>query len=276
MKETKPKKMVGYRNIEVEKIREPEYAVRLKVTNESVQELAESIQKIGLIEPIIVRQKGDDFEVIAGHRRLVACRLAGVKSAKCIVVDAEDTEAEAMKMHENYMRLDVSPLEQAQYFQYLSEKKGMKQSEIAELLGVSEGYVSQRMAILSWDEELVEALDAGQISFSSARELSRITDERTLRAYVRQAVEHGVTPKVANLWWRDWVSEKENVDLYGKSEPTAEIEPSAGAVQFQCEYCRNFYPYSELRLIRVCDTCGHFIGEMMRSISEESEDAARK
>jgi len=205
MTQKKKSPALGFRQIAIEKITPPQVAVRIDVTPESVADLAESIKKIGLIEPLIVRPVRDKFEVVAGHRRLTACKVAGLAKVKCLVVSVSDEESEAIKHHENHVRLSVSPVEQAIYFSYLIDKKGMKQNEIAELFSVSEGFVSQRLALLNWHEELVAAVDAGQISFSSARELARITDDQALLAHLQQAIEHGVTPRVANMWWQDWL-----------------------------------------------------------------------
>lgn len=255
MTESKKKIFTGYKQIGVKLISEPAAAVRFAVSDESVQELADSIRKIGLIEPIIVTAKGKEYEVIAGHRRLMACRLAGLKKIKCIVVDVSDGEQETIKMHENTQRLNISPVEQGVYFCYLIQKKKMKQSEIAEMMNVSEGFVSQRLSIMSWHEELIAAVDGGQISFSSARELSRITEEAALLLHLRQAVEHGVTPRVANVWWQDWLK-LQGADIGGEVERDKSNDtPPGGNTSFNCGLCGEPFEYNKMVYLRLCNEC---------------------
>ncbi|MBA7553347.1 Nucleoid occlusion protein [subsurface metagenome] len=237
------------------KITAPALPVRFSVDETSVKDLADSIKKIGLIEPIIVRECKKGFEVIAGHRRLMAAGMAGLKKVKCIIDNVSDDDAETIKMHENYHRLDISPVEQAVYFSYLVQKKNMKQAEIAEILGVSEGFVSQRLAVMSWHEEMISALDEGKISFSAARELSRITEEPALLLHLNQAVEHGVTPRVANIWWQDWLKSK-NVDLKGEKDVNhLQDSVSVPSTFFDCSICKTSFEYNALYYMRICKDC---------------------
>ena len=255
MTESKKKIFTGYKQIDVKLISEPEAAVRFAVNDESVQELADSIRKIGLIEPLIVKQNKGKFEIIAGHRRLTACRLAGIKKIKCIVVDVSEDEQETIKMHENTQRLNVSPVEQAVYFSYLLQKKKMKQSEIAEMLNVSEGFVSQRLSIMSWHEELIAAVDESRISFSAARELSRITEEAALLSHLQQAVDHGVTPRVANIWWQDWIK-SQGADVGGEADRDhGNDTPTGGNTSFNCGLCGEPFEYNKMVYLRLCSEC---------------------
>ena len=255
MTESKEKVRTGYRHIPVTRIVAPAPAVRFDVSGESVDELAESIKKIGLIEPLIVKQNKDKYEIIAGHRRFTACLRAAVKNVKCIVVDVNETDQETIKMHENTQRLNVSPVEQGVYFSYLVQKKKMKQSEIAEMMNVSEGFVSQRLSIMSWHDDLISAVDGGQISFSSARELSRITEEAALLSHLRQAVEHGVTPRVANVWWQDWLK-LQGADITGAAgKDHSNDTPAGGNTSFNCGLCGEPFEYNKMVYLRLCNEC---------------------
>jgi len=255
MNATKQKQTDEYRDVKVTQIDRAPDPVRFAVSPESVKELAESIMITGLIEPVIVRKRGKRYELIAGDRRLAAIKLLNRETIRCVIVKASDTEAEAMKLHENHKRLNLSPVEESVYFNFLVQKKGMKQSEIAKLLDVSEGYISQRLAIISWNEKLVDAIDSGQISFSAARELARITDVPVLERCIEQAVVSGVTPRVANLWWQDWLRDK-NVDLTGKGEQKSVVETQEkDGISFNCSLCGEVKNYRELAYLRVCSEC---------------------
>lgn len=270
MTDKKKKIATGYKLIDINKITVPAAAVRFDVSDESVTELADSIKKVGLIEPVIVRAAGAKYEVIAGHRRLTACRAAGLKKVKCIIVDVSEADQEIIKMHENTQRLNISPVEQAVYFSYLIQKKKMKQSEIAEMMNVSEGFVSQRLSVMGWHEELISALDTGQISFSSARELARITEDAALLVHLRQAVEHGVTPRVANIWWQDWIKAK-GVDIDGAEDRDRSNDTPPGSnTSFSCGLCSEVFEYNDMVYLRLCRECYKELQDAHRKLSIRS------
>ncbi|MCK4236726.1 MAG: ParB/RepB/Spo0J family partition protein [Candidatus Krumholzibacteria bacterium] len=266
------KKVLGYQIIDAKRIVEPKIAARFVVDSESVHDLTESIRKIGLIQPLVVKQKGEKFEVVVGHRRLIASRLARLTELKCIVIEKDADVEEVVKLHENIMRQDLSPVEEAIYIHYLIEKRKKSQKEIAEMLNVSEGYISQRLSMLNWHEKLIEAVDAGLISFTSARELARITDEGALLMHVQQAVEHGVTPRVANMWFRDWLSSKD-YDLHGHTEKEDEIvEVDTDTTQFNCGMCGETYSYKELIYMRLCRDCYNATVTVKREMLKEERN----
>lgn len=249
------KKVQGYKLIDIKKVVAPKVAVRFAVSDESVRDLTESIRKVGLIQPLVVKQIGKKFEVVAGHRRLMACILAKEKKVKCIVMEKDADLEETVKLHENIVRQDLSVVEEAIYIQYLIQFREKSQREVAEILNVSEGYVSQRVGMLSWHEKLIEAVDSGFISFTSARELARITDEDALLIHVQQAVEHGVTPKVANLWFTDWLKSK-NYNLHGHTGKEFEfVDHDPNDTKFDCGMCGETHVYKDLVYTRLCAGC---------------------
>jgi len=275
MSEKKVTTGLGYRSIDVAKIDRPHTPVRFGISDESVQDLADSIKQTGLIEPVILRPKGERYELVAGDRRLAAYRLLDEKRIKAIVVNVSDSEAEAIKVHENMKRLNVSPVEEAVYFSYLVQKKKMKQSEIAVMMGVSEGYVSQRLAVMSWNENLISAVDEGKISFSSARELSRITEESALLLHLGQAIEHGVTPRVANIWWQDWMK-SQSFDLHGQKGggdvPKVSTNPDTS---FDCSLCGDPHGYRELVYMRLCPDCADIAKLRYRAKKKENDESGK-
>jgi len=271
----KVKTGLGYRSIDMSKIDRPPVPVRFSISDESIQDLADSIKQTGLIEPVIIRPKGKRFELVAGDRRLAACRLLDEKRIKAIVVSVSDDEAEIVKAHENMKRMNVSPVEEAVYFSYLVQKKKMKQSEIAVMMGVSEGYVSQRLAVMSWNESLISAVDEGKISFSSARELSRITEESALLLHLDQAIEHGVTPRVANVWWQDWMK-SQNFDMHGhgKGDEVPKITTNPDT-SFDCSLCNDPHSYRELVYMRLCPDCADIAKLRYRAMKKENDESEK-
>ena len=244
-----------YQLIKTSLISEPDAPIRGGRFDDGVKELADSIKLIGLIEPLVVKKVKERFEVIAGHRRLIACRLAKLNVTPCIVVDESSYRQDQIKMHENKFRKDLSDIEEARYFQYLVHEKGMKNKDIAEMMNVSESFVSQHLTILSWIPELIEAVDQRKISFTSARELNRVKDIPVLRGYILHAVRHGITPSVANGWYQQWLSMKSLADeesqrVVGESPTTPPETP-----MYKCHFCNEVFEFDETLMVRVCPEC---------------------
>lgn len=142
-----------------------------------VTELMDSIREHGLLEPIIVRPRGKAFEVIAGNRRLRACRLLRHRRIKCIVTNFDDAASYEVSLVENVQRRTLEPLEEALAFKKYCDKYGWGgQTELAKKIGKSQEYVSHRMKLLDLPEPAKDALRAGKITPSGAQELVWISD----------------------------------------------------------------------------------------------------
>ena len=120
---------------------------RKLVEDESFQELCDSIEKNGLLQPILVRRRDSSYDIIAGERRWRAFRRLGREVIPCVVVGATDTEMLAMAIVENLQREDFTPLEKAKLFKKFMEM-GRTEGEIAQRVGVTKAAVSQVMSIL--------------------------------------------------------------------------------------------------------------------------------
>jgi ParB family transcriptional regulator, chromosome partitioning protein len=129
-------------------IDEPAEAVRATFDEVQLAELATSIADMGLIQPIIVKRAGERFEVIAGHRRLVACRIAGLSPVPCLVREPGAVDPNAVKVAENYYREPVNPAEEAAFLQHLLETKcGGDTDNLAALIKHSRSYVEDRLML---------------------------------------------------------------------------------------------------------------------------------
>lgn len=212
-----------YKTISIDLIEDPEITMRSEITHESLEELAKSIKQVGLIEPIVVKKKGDKYEVIAGHRRLLACRIAELFFIPCRVVDVNDEMLETLKVHENLYRQDVNVVEEAHFIDKAMEKLKIDVEKMAELIGKSRTYVQSRLAILNYPDFLYEALKNNKINFSVARKLAQIDDIKTLQQYVEYASDNGITEDVATEWVRRWKTEK--LAINGETPQPIETQP---------------------------------------------------
>jgi len=252
---------LGAREVAIELIDEPVEPARFEIVDDQVLELAESIKTIGLLQPLVVIAHGERFEVVAGHRRLKACRMIGKKTVAVNVIDSDRIDGDDAKFAENAHRANLSPVEEAFFIARMIEKRGMKQNEIAARLCVSEAYVSQRVTLLKWPQLLQRAVDGGTISFSAARELAKITEAKAFEFHVTQAIENGVTPAVANTWWRDWLT-LQNYDLSGQSVRVGgEEEIHAPDQDFNCSVCDERFGFRNLHYMRLCGGCFKAITE---------------
>lgn len=189
--------------IPLDRIKDPERPLRSNLTPESVDELVFSIKEVGIIQPLVVCKVGESYEVIAGHRRLMACELAKLTEVPCIVTVSSGLDKEVLKMHENIAREDINPIDWATQLDYLKTQYKVSNVKLAEMLGFSEAWVSQHLDILNYPEEVLVQIKEGKIAFSSARELAQITDPVKRNVYVTAAVKSGVTPAQAANWRRE-------------------------------------------------------------------------
>ncbi len=157
---------------------------------EALEELAESIRQHGLIQPILVRPgKNGMYSIIAGERRWRASRLAGLVKVPVIIKDCSDEETAQLALIENLQREDLNPIEEAEGYKKLMDDYSLTQERVAELVGKSRPAVANALRLLGLPEDLRQLLLEGQITAGHARALLAISDEETLAAATKAAVE---------------------------------------------------------------------------------------
>ncbi len=140
--------------------------------------LVASIKEHGLLEPIIVRPMGKRFEVVAGNRRLRACKLLRHRRVKCIITSLDDSEAYEIALVENVQRRTLDPLEEATAFKNYCDKFGWgSQTKLAKKLSKSQEYISHRLKLLDLPEEVKEELRRGRLNPTAAQEMGWLRSE---------------------------------------------------------------------------------------------------
>ena len=137
----------------------------------ALQELADSIAKRGVIQPIIVRPHGGGFQIIAGERRWRAAQRAKLHEIPAIIRDLDQREVMAIALIENIQREDLNPIEEARAYQHLADEEGMSQAEIAELVDKSRSHVANHQRLLALPEKVIAYVERGQLSMGHARAL---------------------------------------------------------------------------------------------------------
>lgn len=146
---------------------------------QALKELAVSIKEHGVIQPIVVRQIGDKYEIIAGERRYKASTMAGLTKIPAIIKNLDDKESSKVALIENLQRKDLTPIEEARTYQKILELDALTQEELARTMGKSQSAVSNKLRLLSLTDEVQDALLHEQISERHARSLLNVTDKHT-------------------------------------------------------------------------------------------------
>ena len=175
----------GLKRVSIEAIVPNPRQPRTVFDPEALQELADSIRQLGLIQPPIVQQvqasdglvSAPRYQLITGERRWRAARLAGLQHVDVIVKEATPQEMLELALVENIQRADLNPLEEAQAYQQLADEFGLTQERIAERVGRSRVSVANTMRLLRLPQEVKEALLAARISEGHARALLMLDDE---------------------------------------------------------------------------------------------------
>ncbi len=140
-------------------------------------ELADSLREHGLVQPIVVRQRGDRYQLIAGQRRLAAARKLGWEKLPARVLDVEDRQMAEIAIVENLQRRDLDPLEKAASFKHYLSTWGCTQEELAKRLSIDRSHVANLIRLLELPERVCDKLRAGKLSMGHARALLPLGDE---------------------------------------------------------------------------------------------------
>jgi ParB family chromosome partitioning protein len=190
--------------IPVQQIIEPVDPMRSDIDEEKITELAESIKKQGLINPITVRPAGERYEVVAGHRRFKACLLAGLFNITSVIREMTDSEVFSMRAHENLFRDDIDPVDEALYIGKLVGEDGSKIAGVAEALNRSVQWVEDRLMILTYPDYFLPNLKVGRVKLGVAKALAQIDDEVYRRMFFDNAIRDGMTVWQAEYYLAQW------------------------------------------------------------------------
>lgn len=206
-------KSLNVQILHINSIRSNPYQPRRGMDKESLGELCASIRRYGLMQPVVVRQiNGRDFELIAGERRLRACRMAGMEEIPAVVTRTGGTDSAVMALIENIQRENLGYIEEAEAFCSLVSEHGLTQEELAARLGKNQSTIANKIRILKLSPQIREVLKENALSERHARALLRLNDEKARIKALDTIVRRGLN-----------VSKTEELidELLGKNE-TAE------------------------------------------------------
>ena len=180
--------------ISLDDIRPNPYQPRKTFDEEALKELADSIQLNGVFQPIILRQSSvKGYEIIVGERRVRASRLAGKESIPAIIREFDEQAMIEIAVIENLQREDLSPLEEAEAYQMMSDKLKLTQAQVAERVGKSRPYIANYLRLLTLPEDVKVLLRNGDLTMGQARTLLGLKDQKQMSELAKQVVQDGIT-----------------------------------------------------------------------------------
>ncbi|MFU2417323.1 ParB/RepB/Spo0J family partition protein [Peptacetobacter sp. AB800] len=177
------------KEIEMYKIYPNKNQPRKNFDEEKIQELADSIKKYGLLQPIILKEDSNgEYMIIAGERRFTACKKLGMKKIPAIIKDVSYEEIDKLAIIENLQREDLSPVEEAKAYKRLIEKYNLTQTQLSESVGKSRPYITNSMRLLNLCDKVLDMLDKNEISSGHGKVLLRLEDKEEQERLAKKIV----------------------------------------------------------------------------------------
>ena len=236
-------------------IKFPEHMLRSKEMMGDVTSLAESIGQYGLLQPIVVAPSGNKYMYVAGYRRIQAVKKLGWDKITAHIVDTDKESWGYMTLAENQQRFDIHPYDEAIYFKYLQDEKGLNQTEIAKLINKTQAYVSYRLSLLKLDELTQSALINNAINDTQALELGRCKDVPQRQYLLNIVAKDGASGEVI----RRWVDKYQGLDLPAPiplPAPPPGYVPEPTEIKSEgCDFCGDTVPGGGLTAMFACPAC---------------------
>ena len=162
---------------------------RREFSPEGLQELAQSIAVYGILQPLTVRKKENEYQLVAGERRLRAAKLAGLRQVPCLIARVEERDAGLLALIENLQRRDLNCFEEAEAIAALLRRYGLSQEQAAQKLGKSQSAVANKLRLLRLPEDIQAAILANDLTERHGRVLLRLSDAESQRDALRLMVQ---------------------------------------------------------------------------------------
>ena len=185
--------------VPIEDIIPNRFQPRLSFNEEGINELAESIKQHGIIQPLVVRQLGDKYEIIAGERRYKASTMAGLAKVPVIISDIDDNKSAEVALVENIQRRNLTAIEEAKSYKNLLDRGYLTQEQLANKMGVSQSSIANKLRLLNLDEEVQDALLNEKISERHARALLTLESHEDQKKWLKRIIEERLTVRQLDI-----------------------------------------------------------------------------
>ena len=194
--------------VAVEVIEQSPFQPRKGFDDDELSSLSDSIKTHGILQPLVVRQVGDRFQLVAGERRLRAARAAGLASVPVTVVNFNDQQALEAALIENIQRSDLNPIEKAMGFKDYLDRYHMTHEQLATRLGLARPTITNLVALLELPPELQNAVRVGQLTTGHAKILKGITDPARQMQVSKEIIARGLSVHATEAFVKQAVAEK--------------------------------------------------------------------
>lgn len=194
------------------------YQPRQEFDQEKLDELKESIRAHGIIQPIIVRESTQGYEIVAGERRLKAAKELGLKKIPVIIKQFNNLKTFEVALVENIQREDLNPIEQAFAFKRLVEEFQLTHQELAAITGKSRAFVSNTIRLLNLDEWVRKRVSSGEISFGHAKVLLSVEDKQVQQELGQKIIEQELSVRDLERLSERWLKKKDKSVTYQKKK----------------------------------------------------------
>ena len=245
-------------NIPLDVIDEPSFAVRSRISEDGIRNLADDIKLHRLIHPIILRPKGKRFEIAVGNRRYLAFKLLAYLTIPSIVRCLTDTELDIIRLAENFEREDVNVVDEAKFLAGLLERHKFSVQKLAEMINRSETYIRERIDMVNWDPLILDYLYEDKIIFTAAKYLAQIGDEAVRRSWLDIAVRCGITVQQAASWLDQY--KKGALPVQPGPEVVGELEKGrlGVVIEKECVLCGKTGRIEDMTFVYVHKDCEEY------------------
>ncbi len=237
---------------------------------EALSQLADSIAANGILQPILVRETGERYEIIAGERRFRAARLAGLSEIPALVLEADDEAAAKYALIENLQREDLNPYEEAAAIRKLMDEYGLSQEQVAGSIGRSRSAVANVLRLLDLPEDAVKLVTDGTLSAGHARTLLGLLDKGQIGDVARKCVQSALSVRELES-----LVKKLN-RLYTQQRDA--IEDDAGAGEVVVDYfasLENRFTSATGRRVKITETRNKKVLQLEYRDNEDLEELLR-
>src|SRR5918996_926798 len=208
--------------VEIDSITPGPMQPRTHFDEASLESLAESIRNHGIVQPLLVRRRGDGYELIAGERRWRAAKLAGLARVPVVVKEVPDDSLLEIALIENIQRENLNPIEEAQAYKKLIETVGLTQEALASRVGRDRSYITNFLRLLRLPDDIQQLVKEGRLSTGHARTLLALSHPDQQRRLARQIIDGGLSVRTTEQMVHRILEEK---PAKGPSVPRA-VDPN--------------------------------------------------
>lgn len=259
--------------VKISQIQEPEKPQREGINRANLEELAESMKTRGLLQPILLKKSAQGYQIEAGHRRFLAAQMLYWEEIDAIILpETDEDELHLDRAHENLIREDLNPVEEARLVWDIVHNDGQGIERAAKLIGKTTNWIESRLEIHKLPEDLKEALKIEKIKIRVAFELAKVKDEGSRKTLLESVIEHGATSNTVKRWVEDYrtgdyLAEHKVLQDQGDILP---IERSQ--ITMPCRICGLSHEIDILRHIWCCPDCLAVVRELSRETQKQLQE----